>query len=79
MNGDPVFLVNRMVIRPEPRSDRLVRWLLVGIALALAWQTLRPHAGPAPAEASREATAINIERVGGRFLTEGVIPVKCIR
>lgn len=79
MNGTPVFLIHRMVVRADPRPDRLARWLLVAIALALAWQALRPQAAPAPAEASRGAVAIDIERVGGRFLGDGVIPVKCTR
>ena len=46
MRGEPVFLVNSMVARVDPSPDRLVRWLLIGIALA--WQTLRHNVGLAP-------------------------------
>ena len=62
----------------SPGPDRLTRALLAVIALALGWMALRPHVLPSPAEATRETVAVNIERVGGRFLTGGVIPVSCV-
>jgi len=62
----------------SPGPDRLTRALLAMIALALGWMALRPHVLPAPAEATREAVAVNLERVGGRFLTGGAIPVSCV-
>ena len=79
MNPEPIILIRSMSVETRPAPDRVTRWLLVLIALSLAWQALHPHVTPVPAEAAREITNINIERVGGRFLTEGAIPVKCIR
>jgi hypothetical protein len=57
--------------------DRISRFSLLVIALALAWMALRPHLLPAPAEGARETVSINIERVGGRLLTTGTIPIRC--
>jgi hypothetical protein len=57
--------------------DRISRFSLLLIALALAWIALRPHLAPIPAEGAREAVSINIERVGGRLLTTGTIPIRC--
>lgn len=51
--------------------------LLAVIALALAWQAIRPHVMPAMAEAAREPITVNVERIGGRYLTNGVIPIRC--
>lgn len=79
MNPEAIVLIHSMTVETRPPPDRLTRWLLVLIALGLAWQAVRPHVAPLRAEAAREITNINIERVGGRYLTEGVIPVKCIR
>jgi hypothetical protein len=62
----------------HPASDRVGQLLLAVIALALVWIAARPHLLPGPAEASRETLSINIERVGGRYLTNGTIPVHCI-
>ena len=62
----------------SPGPDHLTRALLAVIALALGWMALRPHMLPAPAAAGRETVAVNIERVGGRFLTGGAIPVSCV-
>jgi hypothetical protein len=78
MSPDTIVLVHSMRIE-APRADRLTPWLIVAIAVTLAWQTLRPHVAPVAAEASREMTNINIERVGGRFLIDGAIPMKCTR
>ena len=77
MNGEPVFLVGRVIVCPAAAPDRLVRWLLLVIALALAWQALRPELAPSRAEAGRETVSVNLERVGGRFLGTGVIPIQC--
>lgn len=54
MNEEPVVLAGRMIVGSAPGPDGLVRWLLAFIALALAWQTLRPQIAPVGAEASRE-------------------------
>ena len=77
MTGEPVVLVGRVLVRPVARPDRLVRWLLLLIALSVGWQALRPELAPARAEAGRETVTVNLERVGGRFLGTGVIPVQC--
>jgi hypothetical protein len=57
--------------------DRLTRTCLVVMALALAWIAARPHAVPGAAEAARETVAVDLERIGGRYVTGGVIPVRC--
>jgi hypothetical protein len=57
--------------------DRLIRACLVVAALSLAWIAARPHLMPATAEAARETVAVDIERIGGRYLSGGVIPVRC--
>ena len=59
------------------RVDGVTRLLLAVIALALLWIAVRPHLVPAPAEGGRETVSINIERVSGRLLTTGVIPIRC--
>jgi hypothetical protein len=79
MNTEPVILIRSVTVETRPTPDRLTRWLVILIALGLAWQALRPHVTPVPAEASRDIVTVNIERVGGRFLTDGAIPVKCLR
>lgn len=62
-----------------PGADRLTRVLLAVIAVALAWLALRPHVLPAPAEGARDTVSVNIERIGGRTLWDGTIPVKCVK
>ena len=57
----------------------ITRMLLAIIAVSLTWLAIRPHVMPTPAEASRETIAVNLERIGGRFLIDGTIPVKCAR
>ena len=59
------------------RVDAVTRLLLAVIAVALLWMALRPNAAPVPAEGARETVSINIERVGGRLLTTGTIPIRC--
>ena len=61
----------------HPASDRVGQLILIVIAIALVWIAVRPHLLPGPAEASRETLSINLERVGGRYLTNGMIPVHC--
>jgi hypothetical protein len=57
--------------------DRLTRACLVVAALALAWIAVRPHVMAGMAEAAKETVALDIERIGGRYLSGGVIPVRC--
>jgi hypothetical protein len=59
--------------------DRASPLLLAVIALAVLWIAMRPHAGPPAAEASRQALSVNVERVGGRLLWDGAIPVRCVK
>ena len=66
-----------MTVETQSVPDRLTRRLLVLITLGLAWLAVRPHMLPPAAEAGREAVQVNIERVGGRYLTNGVIPIRC--
>lgn len=61
----------------RPASDRILQFLVGVIALAVVWIAVRPHLLPGPAEASRETLSINLERVGGRYLTDGIIPFRC--
>jgi hypothetical protein len=77
MNGEPIVLIHSMTVETRPAPDRVRRWLLVLIAFGVAWIALRPHLLPPPAEAEREVLQVNIERVGGRYLTNGVIPLRC--
>jgi hypothetical protein len=57
--------------------DPTTRLVLAVIALALVWIALRPHVLPALAGASRETVRVDIERVGGRLLLSGAIPIQC--
>lgn len=75
MSGEAVAVGDRVIVNPAAGPDRLVRCLLLLITLALAWQVLRPALAPAWAEAGRETVSVNLERVGGRFLGTGVIPI----
>jgi hypothetical protein len=77
MTGQPAGLVGRVIVRSTARPDRLVRWLLLVIALGLGWQALRPELAPARAEPGCEPVHVNLERVGGRFLGTGLIPLRC--
>lgn len=62
----------------HPASDRVLQLLVAVIALAVVWIAVRPHLLPGPAEASRETVSISIDRIGGRHLMDGVLPVRCI-
>jgi hypothetical protein len=57
--------------------DRLTRTCLVVAALALTWIAARPHVMPGQAEAAKETVAVDLERIGGRYLSGGTIPVRC--
>jgi hypothetical protein len=57
--------------------DRVTRLCLIVGTLALAWMAVRPHLLPASAEAAREIVTVDLERIGGRFLTGGVLPMRC--
>lgn len=66
-------------------GDRLTHALLAVVAVAVVWIALRPGpppalaAGPGGAVSANGAVSVTIERVGGRTLVEGVLPVKCVR
>jgi hypothetical protein len=60
------------------RADRVTRATLVVIAAALAWMALRPHVAPPPVEASGPAIKVDLERIGGRLLTAGIVPLRCV-
>ncbi len=79
MNTEPVIFINSMTVETRAAPDRLTRWLVIFVALGLAWQALCPHVTPVSAEASPDIVTVNIERIGGRFITDGAIPVKCLR
>lgn len=57
--------------------DRLTRTCLLVVAVVLAWMAVRPHVVPRAAEAAREMVAVDLERIGGRYLSGGAIPVRC--
>jgi hypothetical protein len=58
--------------------DRFSRACLVVAVLCLAWIAARPHLMPQIAEAARETVAVDLERIGGRYLSGGAIPVRCV-
>jgi hypothetical protein len=60
------------------RPDRLSRAALVAIAASLAWMAVRPHVAPRSVEAAGEAVRVDLERIGGRLLTGGVVPLRCV-
>jgi hypothetical protein len=61
--------------------DSVTRASLVVIAAALAWlaaaQNLGPLLAPSRAEAQRDVVSVNLERIGGRYLTGGAVPIRC--
>ena len=61
----------------SPASSRWTHLWLALMALALMWVALRPHVRPDSAEASRETVTVNLERIGGRLLLDGVVPIRC--
>jgi hypothetical protein len=44
-------------------------------ALSLVWIAARPHLTPGRAEAARETVAVDLERIGGRLIVGGAIPI----
>jgi hypothetical protein len=77
MTERPIVLIREIRVDARAKPDRLSRLLLLVLALAVAWQVAQPYLVPSRAEAGREALSINIERVGGRFLGAGALPVRC--
>jgi len=77
MNDEPVLFIREVRIDARPHADWLSRVLLLILALAVAWQVAQPHLTPAQAEAGRETVTVNLERIGGRHLLNGIIPIKC--
>jgi hypothetical protein len=63
--------------RKEETVDGLTRTCLVVVALTLVWIAARPHVMPGATEAARETVSVDLERVGGRYLSGGAIPVHC--
>jgi hypothetical protein len=61
--------------------DSVTRTCLVVIAATLAWlaaaMTVGPLLAPSRAEAQREAVSVNLERIGGRYLSGGAVPIRC--
>lgn len=60
------------------RVDAVTRVLLAVIALALVWLAFRSPVLPATAESGREVVSVNLDRIGGHLLIDGVIPVRCL-
>jgi len=77
MTGEPVLFIREVMVDALPGPDRLSRLLLLILALAVVWQVVQPHLAPARAEAGRETVTVNLERIGGRHLPNGIIPVQC--
>jgi hypothetical protein len=61
--------------------DRVSRGCLIVIAAALTWlaatQTVGLPLAPSKAEAQRETVSVNLERIGGRYLSGGTVPIRC--
>lgn len=77
MTDQPVLFIREVRIDARPRPDQVSRVLLLIVALAVAWQLPHHHLTPAGAEAGRETVTVNLERIGGRHLLNGIIPIKC--
>jgi len=77
MNPEQLVLIHSMTVETRAAPDRLTRCFVILIAVALVWQALRPQAFLTSAEAGRETVTVNLERIGGRYLTNGIIPVDC--
>jgi hypothetical protein len=58
--------------------DRLGLAALVVIAVSLAWVAVRPHVAPRSVEAASETVRVDLERIGGRLLSAGVVPLRCV-
>jgi hypothetical protein len=48
------------------------------IAVSLAWMAARPHVAPRSVEAAGETVRVDLERIGGRLLVGGVVPLRCV-
>jgi hypothetical protein len=59
-------------------ADRITRAALVVIAVSLAWMAARSHVAPPPAEATGATVKVDLERIGGRALLGGVLPMRCV-
>jgi hypothetical protein len=61
--------------------DPVARTCLVVIAAALVWlaatATVGPRLAPSPAEAQRDTVSVNLERIGGRYLSGGAVAIRC--
>jgi hypothetical protein len=60
------------------RADRVTGAALVAIAASVGWMAVRPHVAPRSVEASGTAVKVDLERVGGRLLLGGVVPLRCV-
>jgi hypothetical protein len=58
--------------------DRITRAALVVIAVSLAWMAARPHVAPRSVEAAGETVRVDLERIGGRLLVGGVVPLRSV-
>ena len=58
--------------------DRVTRAALVVIAASLAWMAMRPHLAPRSVEAQAAVMRVDLERIGGRLLSSGVVPLRCV-
>jgi hypothetical protein len=58
--------------------DRITRAALVVIAISLAWMAARPDVAPPAAEATGATVKVDLERIGGRALLGGVLPMRCV-
>jgi hypothetical protein len=58
--------------------DRATRAALIGIVASLAWVALRPHLAPRSVEAQGAVMKVDLERIGGRLLSSGVVPLRCV-
>jgi hypothetical protein len=76
---------NRTATDPAPPArlhlDRVSRACLLVITAALTWLAATATVGvplaPSRAEAQRETVSVNLERIGGRYLSGGTVPIRC--
>lgn len=58
--------------------DPITRALIALIALGLLWIAFRDYLPSQPVNAApRETVNVNLERIGGHFILQGVIPIRC--
>jgi hypothetical protein len=58
--------------------DWITRAALVVIAVSFAWMAARPHVAPSPAEATAATVKVDLERIGGRAILNGIVPLRCV-